>query len=85
MEGQLGGDENLTPEEEEVSRRLLAERLQTVNARKPQTFEVKVCARMKPVPAHEMLKGEAGPQHFHQCRYVHVPHRCSLCRNAFVG
>jgi len=67
----LGGDE-LTEEEEAASRQLLANRLKPDAGGRPQTFEVKVCARMKPQPAAEphgtnATAGETGPEHFHQC------------------
>ena len=50
VDRQLGGDEVLTDEEEKLSRELIASRLK-LNAAKPKTFEIKVCARMKPLPS----------------------------------
>jgi len=49
LDRQLEGGEALTEEEEAASSALLAKRLK-VQERKPQTFEVKVCARIKPAP-----------------------------------
>lgn len=68
----LPGDEPLTEEEEATSQRLLANRLKPSEPSRSQAFEVKVCARMKPLPvaaaadAHVAISAE-GPQHFHQC------------------
>jgi hypothetical protein len=61
-------DDNLTEEEEAISRNLLASRLR-MHERKPQTFEVKVVARMKPASQAAAESGSGGeePRHFHEC------------------
>ena len=53
MVDQHVGSEVLTEEEEALQRRLLEQRLKIDAAKKPQTFDVKVVARMKPQDIHE--------------------------------
>jgi kinesin family protein 5 len=62
-------DDTLTGEEEAICRNILAKRLK-VDGGKPQTFEVKVVARMKPAAQTERDGNEAAggaPKHFHEC------------------